>query len=147
MIRISTRFLDITAIRFECGSQRQRCLLRVREINLTNGNFKQLKVSTPPNGHDESNYIVQRSYGISGDGQRIPLTIVHHRDVTPHPESPVLLTGYGAYGMSLTPGFSASRRTLLTRGVIHVTAHVRGGMEKWISVVSCWSNGRQRSIL
>ena len=101
----------------------------VREINLTNGNFKQLKVSTPPNGHDESNYIVQRSYGISGDGQRIPLTVVHHRDVTPHPESPVLLTGYGAYGMSLTPGFSASRRTLLTRGVIHVTAHVRGGME------------------
>jgi oligopeptidase B len=31
--------------------------------------------------------------------------------------------------MSLTPGFSASRRTLLTRGVLHVTAHVRGGME------------------
>ncbi len=101
----------------------------VREIDLTTGNFKQLKVSTPPNGHDNSNYIVQRSYGISSDGQHIPLTIVHHRDLTPHSESPLLLTGYGAYGMSLTPGFSASRRTLLTRGVIHVTAHVRGGME------------------
>ncbi len=101
----------------------------VREIDLTTGNFKQLKVSAPPNGHTESNYVVQRSYGISGDGQKIPLTIVHHKDITPNPTSPVLLTGYGAYGMSLTPGFSASRRTLLTRGVIHVTAHVRGGME------------------
>ena len=101
----------------------------VREIDLTTGEFKQLKISAPPNGHTEANYVVLRSYGISGDGQKIPLTIVHHRDVTPNPETPVLLTGYGAYGMSLTPGFSASRRTLLTRGVIHVTAHVRGGME------------------
>ena len=86
-------------------------------------------MSSPPNGHTESNYVVRRAYGVSGDGQEVPLTIVHHKDVTPHPESPVLLTGYGAYGMSLTPGFSANRRTLLTRGVIHVTAHVRGGME------------------
>jgi oligopeptidase B len=31
--------------------------------------------------------------------------------------------------MSLTPGFSAFRRSLLVRGVLHVTAHVRGGME------------------
>lgn len=101
----------------------------VREIDLATGNSKRLKVSSPPNGHTESNYVVRRAYGVSGDGQEVPLTIVHHKDVTPHPESPVLLTGYGAYGMSLTPGFSASRRTLLTRGVIHVTAHVRGGME------------------
>lgn len=101
----------------------------VREIDLRTGDSVQLKVSIPPNGHTESNYIVQRHYGISGDGQKIPMTIVHHRDVTPSADSPVLLTGYGAYGMSLTPGFSASRRTLLTRGVIHVTAHVRGGME------------------
>ena len=101
----------------------------VREIDLRTGESVRLKVSSPPNGHTESNYIVQRHYGISGDGQKIPMTIVRHRDVTPSAQSPVLLTGYGAYGMSLTPGFSASRRTLLTRGVIHVTAHVRGGME------------------
>jgi oligopeptidase B len=101
----------------------------VREIDLRTGDSVQLKVLSPPNGHTESNYIVLRQFGISGDGQKIPMTIVHHRDVTPSAHSPVLLTGYGAYGMSLTPGFSASRRTLLTRGVIHVTAHVRGGME------------------
>ena len=101
----------------------------VQEIDLRSGQSIQLKVSTPPNGHTETQYVVKRLYGISGDGQQIPLTVVHHRDHQPSHDSPVLLTGYGAYGMSLTPAFSASRRTLLTRGVIHVTAHVRGGME------------------
>lgn len=101
----------------------------VLEIDLTTGEQTVLKVSAPPNGHDETHYVVTRRYGVSGDGTRIPLTLVHHRDVTPGPDTPVLLTGYGSYGMSLTPAFSASRRTLLTRGVLHVTAHVRGGME------------------
>ena len=102
----------------------------VTEIDLRSGKSRQLKISVPPNGHDSGNYVVRRNYGVSGDGQLVPLTIVHHKDVVPNHESPVLLTGYGAYGMSLTPGFSATRRILLTRGVIHVTAHVRGGMEK-----------------
>ena len=101
----------------------------VLEIDLTTGKQETLKVSAPPNGHDSAHYVVKRHYGVSGDGTRIPLTIVHHRDVTPSPDTPVLLTGYGSYGMSLTPAFSASRRTLLTRGLVHVTAHVRGGME------------------
>ena len=41
----------------------------VREIDLTTGEFKQLKISAPPNGHTEAHYVVMRSYGISGDGQ------------------------------------------------------------------------------
>ena len=101
----------------------------VQEINLKTGYAERLKISVPPNGHNEGHYVVKRHYAISGDGSRVPLTVVHHKDVTPNCDSPLLLTGYGAYGMSLTPGFSATRRTLLTRGVIHVTAHVRGGME------------------
>ena len=102
---------------------------RIIEIDLKTGSQVELKVSTPPNGHTETNYVVKRLYGTSSDGTPIPLTVVHHRGVAPNSETPLLLTGYGAYGMSLTPGFSAARRILLTRGVIHVTAHVRGGME------------------
>lgn len=101
----------------------------VLEIDLKTGAQTVLKVSEPPNGHDSSHYVVTRHYGISGDGTQIPMTLVHHRDLQLSPDTPVLLTGYGSYGMSLTPGFSATRRTLLTRGVLHVTAHVRGGME------------------
>lgn len=102
---------------------------QVLEIDLKTGRSKTLKIATPPNGHNESNYRVERAYGISGDGARIPLTLTYHRELQLNRNTPVVLTGYGAYGMSLTPGFSASRRTLLTRGVLHVTAHVRGGME------------------
>lgn len=99
------------------------------EVDLRTGTFEVLKTSMPPNGHTADHYVVKRHYGVSSDGARIPLTLVHHRDLILGPDTPVLLTGYGAYGMSLTPGFSATRRTLLTRGVLHVTAHVRGGME------------------
>ncbi len=99
------------------------------EVDLNTGALTVLKTSEPPNGHTPEHYVVKRHYGVSGDGQKIPLTLVHHQDLIPGPDTPVLLTGYGAYGMSLTPGFSATRRTLLTRGVLHVTAHVRGGME------------------
>ena len=41
----------------------------------------------------------------------------------------VFLHGYGAYGLSLDPAFSSARLSLVSRGIWHVTAHVRGGME------------------
>ena len=42
----------------------------------------------------------------------------------------MLLYGYGAYGVSLSPTFNSSLFPLLTRGVIYAVAHVRGGGEK-----------------
>jgi oligopeptidase B len=42
---------------------------------------------------------------------------------------PTLLTGYGAYGLSLNPVFSSNRISLLDRGVAFAIAHVRGGGE------------------
>ena len=44
--------------------------------------------------------------------------------------APTLLYGYGAYGMSMTPGFSVARLSLVDRGMIFAIAHIRGGMEK-----------------
>ena len=43
--------------------------------------------------------------------------------------SPLLLAGYGAYGISLPVMFSSSRLSLLDRGVVFAIAHIRGGGE------------------
>lgn len=44
--------------------------------------------------------------------------------------APVLLYGYGAYGLSMDPSFSAARLPLLDRGVVFAIAHIRGGQEQ-----------------
>jgi prolyl oligopeptidase len=44
-------------------------------------------------------------------------------------QNPCLLEGYGAYGISIDPGFDATRLALLEKGIIIAYAHVRGGGE------------------
>ena len=43
--------------------------------------------------------------------------------------APLLLYGYGAYGISMEPTFRSSRLSLLDRGFTYAIAHVRGGEE------------------
>ena len=43
--------------------------------------------------------------------------------------APVLLYGYGAYGISMEPTFRSPRLSLLDRGFTYAIAHVRGGEE------------------
>ena len=47
----------------------------------------------------------------------------------PSPAAPLLLYGYGAYGISMEPTFRSSRLSLLDRGFTYAVAHVRGGEE------------------
>lgn len=64
------------------------------------------------------------------DGAMIPLSIVYNKNVRLDGSTNCLLTGYGAYGISLTPTFSTMLLALINKGVIYAVAHVRGGGEK-----------------
>src|SRR5205814_1471502 len=63
------------------------------------------------------------------DGTKIPMSVVYRRNVKLDGSAPMLLYGYGSYGISIPPSFSAARLALLDRGVIFVIAHIRGGGE------------------
>ncbi|KPF80425.1 peptidase S9 [alpha proteobacterium AAP81b] len=82
------------------------------------------KVQKIPSGYDPSLYATERLTITARDGARVPVSIVHRRD---QPRGKVHLYGYGAYGIAIPPGFSASRLSLLDRGIAFAIAHIRGG--------------------
>ena len=80
-------------------------------------------------GYDPSRYRVERVHATAADGARIPISLVRRADTPRDGTSPLLLAGYGAYGISLPVMFSSSRLSLLDRGVAFAIAHIRGGGE------------------
>jgi oligopeptidase B len=86
-----------------------------------------LKETEVLGGYDRTRYRTERLYAQSADGARVPMSLVCRRDLDPAKTHPLLLYGYGAYGLSVDPQFSSVRLSLLDRGFIYVIAHVRGG--------------------
>jgi oligopeptidase B len=86
-----------------------------------------LKRLAVPGGYDSSRYTTERLWATAGDGVRVPVSLVRRADVPLDGTAPLLLSGYGAYGMAYEIEFDASAIPLLDRGVILASAHVRGG--------------------
>ena len=80
-------------------------------------------------GYDSSLYASERIHATAADGTRIPLSIVYCKDTARDGNAPLLLYGYGSYGISIPVNFSSNRLSLLDRGVIFAVAHIRGGGE------------------
>ncbi len=72
---------------------------------------------------------VVREFAVSKDGTKIPLNIIKRKVTRLDGKNPTILYGYGGYGVSMTPGFSAARRVWLDRGGVYVVANIRGGSE------------------
>jgi oligopeptidase B len=119
---------DTTTLRFSYSSMttpvetwdydmatRQRILRKRQEI---------------PSGHDPAAYRTTRIMATSHDGAEVPVSIMHRRDFTLDGRAPLLLYGYGSYGMAMPAAFSANRLSLVDRGFVYAIAHVRGGADK-----------------
>ncbi|HEY4175187.1 MAG TPA: S9 family peptidase [Kofleriaceae bacterium] len=74
-------------------------------------------------------YRSEYVHATASDGTKIPISLVYHRDTKRDGTAPVLIYGYGSYGISMEPSFSASRTSLLDRGWVYAIAHIRGGQE------------------
>ena len=80
-------------------------------------------------GYDPARYRTERLHAVAADGARVPISLVARRDTPRDGTSPLLLYGYGAYGISMDAGFRSPRLSLLDRGFVYAIAHVRGGEE------------------
>jgi oligopeptidase B len=80
-------------------------------------------------GYDASRYASERLHATASDGTRIPISIVYRKGALRDGSSPLLLYGYGSYGISVPVSFSSNRLSLLDRGVAYAVAHIRGGGE------------------
>jgi prolyl oligopeptidase len=83
----------------------------------------------PPIPVDFSAYTSVEVTASSKDGTMIPLSIIYPKNVALDGSHPARLEGYGAYGTTIDPYFSATRLAWLERGGIFAYAHIRGGGE------------------
>lgn len=88
-----------------------------------------LKATKVPGGFDKANYTSERVEATAPDGVKVPISLVYRNGLVKDGKAPLFLTGYGSYGSSSDPSFSASRLALLDRGVVFALAHIRGGSE------------------
>ncbi|MGZ6965112.1 MAG: S9 family peptidase [Acidimicrobiia bacterium] len=80
-------------------------------------------------GYDADQYVSARLWALAPDGTRVPMSVVHRKDVALDGTAPALLYGYGSYELSVDPAFSSIRLSLLDRGFVYAIAHIRGGGE------------------
>ncbi|MFN2455625.1 MAG: S9 family peptidase [Pyrinomonadaceae bacterium] len=90
---------------------------------------KLLKQTEVLGGYAASNYTSERIFATASDGTRVPISIVYKKGIKRDGNNPLLLYGYGSYGLSIPDTFSSSRLSLIDRGVIYAIAHIRGGGE------------------
>jgi len=101
----------------------------VYDYDMNRRQRKLLKQEEVPGGFDAGRYEEKRIWAVARDGTQVPISIAYKKGVPFDGSAPMLLYGYGSYGISWDPVFSSSRLALLDRGVIYAVAYVRGGGE------------------
>jgi oligopeptidase B len=98
--------------------------------NLKTGTKKLLKQQKVGGGFNASLYETKRIWSTSGDGTKVPVSIVYRKDKFKKDGThPMLLYAYGSYGANIDPYFNGSVISLLDRGIAYAIAHIRGGQE------------------
>ncbi len=101
----------------------------VYEYDIDTDRQTRLKRTEVLGGYDPEKYRVERFFVTARDGAKVPVALVHRRDLDPKKKNPLLLYAYGSYGSSIDDGFNSNRFSLVDRGVTYAIAHIRGGGE------------------
>ncbi|QOJ27957.1 MAG: S9 family peptidase [Ignavibacteriales bacterium] len=101
----------------------------VYDYNMKTGEKILLKQDEVVGDFSAENYHAERIYAKAKDGKSVPISLVYRKGTKKDGTAPLLLYGYGSYGISSDPYFNAARLSLLDRGFIYAIAHIRGGQE------------------
>ncbi|HEX8502264.1 MAG TPA: S9 family peptidase [Pyrinomonadaceae bacterium] len=99
----------------------------VYDYDVKAGRSELLKQQPVLGGYDPALYKSERVYATAADGTKVPVSLVYKKDLKLDGGRPMLLSAYGSYGIPSNVTFNSNRLSLLDRGVVVATAHIRGG--------------------
>ncbi len=79
--------------------------------------------------YNPSKYESRRIWAKADDGTEIPISLVYRKGLKLDGKNPLLLYGYGSYGISNSVNFFSAAFTLCDRGFVYAQPHIRGGSE------------------
>ncbi len=103
---------------------------RVYDYNLATRERTLRKEREVPSGHNPADYVVDRVMAPAQDGELVPITLLRRADTPIDGSAPLLLYGYGSYGITIPADFRTGRLSLVDRGFVYAIVHPRGGMAK-----------------
>ena len=119
--------LDTPLLRF--GYTSMTTPMTIYDYNMHTKEKRFLKQEEVLGDFDSNNYQTERLYATTDDGVSVPISLVYRKGFSRNGEHPLLLYGYGSYGLSMDASFSSARISLLDRGFVYAIAHIRGGEE------------------
>ena len=132
---------DAYSLGVSAGYEYDTCLLRftyssmttptqVYDYDVTTRERDLRKTQEVPSGHDPSDYVTRRIMAPAHDGEEVPVSLLYAKETPLDGSAPLLLYGYGAYGISIPASFNTNCLSLVDRGFVYAIAHIRGGKDK-----------------
>jgi oligopeptidase B len=118
---------DTTLLRFEYTSMKTP--VSIYDYDMVAHSKTLLKRDEVLGGFDPENYVTERLNARAADGTVVPVSVLYRKGLKKDGTNPLLLYGYGSYGLSIDASFASPRLSLVDRGFVFAIAHVRGGQE------------------
>jgi prolyl oligopeptidase len=118
--------------------------LRILSYDIASGATRMLfapQLSVPT-----GDYVTEQVFFASRDGTRIPMFLVHRRELARDGNQPVLLYGYGGFDIALTPAYSPGALAWLELGGLYVVANLRGGGEYGVAWHTAGIRTRKQNV-
>jgi oligopeptidase B len=119
---------DTTTLRFSYSSMTTPT--RIYDYDMATRTRVLLKEEEVPSGHNPDDYVTRRVFAPAADGETIPVSLLFKKGTKLDGSAPLLLYGYGAYGIAIPAAFGITRLSLVDRGFVYAIAHIRGGKDK-----------------